>query len=105
MHNQGKPKTCDRVGNINHLLQIFFMNKMKLFATLSIFCLGIAAVATTQAHSKVLINGYKADTSGHCTIQVTAACSGAGSDCIDPSDNAPLFEQNNTGCLDRLAKP
>lgn len=77
---------------------------MKLFATVSVLCLGVAAVANTQSHSKAIVDGYKADASGNCTIVVSQACTdGTTADCVAPG-NIPLFEQSSQGCTTRLAK-
>jgi len=81
------------------------MKKMKLFATVSVLCLGIAAVANTQAHSRANIDGYKDNGAGECTTKVALACQDVnGTDCVD-GGGAPLYRQNASACSIRLKKP
>ena len=81
------------------------MKGMKLFATISVLCLGVAAIANTQSHAKNTIDGYKDDGNGHCTTVVSAACSDASShDCVDVDLITPLYPRSTGACSNQLAK-
>jgi hypothetical protein len=79
------------------------MKKMKLFVTVSVLCLGIAAVANTQAHRFATIDGYKADALNRCLTKVANACSDqTGTDCV--VGGAQLYLQNTGACTTPIAK-
>jgi hypothetical protein len=80
------------------------MNKMKLFAIVSVLCLGVAAIANTQSHAKATIDGYKDDGSNHCTVLVSQACCDMGTaDCIDVNFE-PLYQRSPGPCANQLLK-
>lgn len=65
------------------------MKKMKLFLTVSTFCLAIAAVATTKTNSRVDCLSYTTDpTTGFCTRYMGISCSClSGFGCVDGNGN------------------
>ena len=80
------------------------MKKVRLFATVSVLCLGLAAVATTQAHSKTTVSGFQDDGNGHCTVEITNACQNVnGTDCVDGA-GAPLYRRNTGACSQQFKK-
>ncbi len=103
MHNQGKPKTCNRVGIINYQFQTFFMKKVRVFLAMTTFCLAIAGVASTKANSKLVsIPGYTENPTTHkCTVYSGVDCEGTTFNCL--SGTTQLFAlNNNAACTIQL---
>lgn len=79
---------------------------MKKFLTVSMFCLAIAAVATTKANGKFAQFGFTQDANGKCTVQSSTSCGDLGSGCVIPGTTTVLYEENQDGaCINTLAKP
>jgi len=82
------------------------MKKVKLFLTVSTFCLAIAAVATTKANSRFNETGYTLAPNGTCTKPSNIICSSVVAfGCVDGAGNQLFRFNQNGGCIQPLAKP
>jgi hypothetical protein len=69
VHNQGQPKTCERVGNhlFTNLFKQLIMKRSKAFLALTGAVLAIVGIASAKAHRSTAVGGFYTSTRGFCT--------------------------------------
>jgi hypothetical protein len=75
------------------------MKKVKLFLTVTTFCLAIASVAATKSNASVSTRCYTQDPLTHkCTVASGIDCDGGPNDCKNGTVQLYHFDAN-LGCI------
>jgi hypothetical protein len=104
LRNQGKPKTCKRVGIYFLTINIIFMKRSKLFLGVTTGILAVVAftAAKTARFTRHVAGYYYGGSQNqHCTLSggaVGYTASGEGNPLTaDNTSSSPLYSYNNGG--------